>query len=172
MNARADEGRSLMTTAEKKTPSRPKGSDVEVAYRQHRPWLVRFLAHRFGSAISEDLVQEAFARTLKAGTEVRNPRAFLVKVAIRAAREAARRHPQPIDIQTLFPAFEAPSGNEAAVLEQAILRLPKPLREVFLLSRFGGLSNVEIAHRCNLSVKRVEARITKARQMCTALIGD
>lgn len=152
------------------------GSDpapaVDVSYRQHRSWLLRFLARRFGAAVSEDLVQEAFIRTLKAGTEVRNPRAFLVKVAIRAAREAARRHPQPIEVETLFPAHALPEGDEAAALEQAILRLPRPLREVFLLSRFGGLSNVEIAHRCNLSVKRVEARITKARQMCTALLRD
>jgi RNA polymerase sigma-70 factor (ECF subfamily) len=58
------------------------------------------------------------------------------------------------------------------MLEQLILKLPPPLREVFLLSRFGGLSNVEIAQRCNLSVKRVEARITKARTMCGALMRD
>lgn len=150
----------------------PAPNIAEDAYRQHRSWLLRFLARRFGAAIGEDLVQEAFARTLAARSEIRNPRAFLVKVAIRAAREAARRHPQPIDVQTLFPTYAAPEADEAAALEQVILRLPKPLREVFLLSRFGGLSNVEIAHRCNLSVKRVEARITKARQMCTAWMQD
>lgn len=145
---------------------------VDTLYRQHRSWLLRFLTRRFGSLISEDLVQEAFARTLNARSDIRNPRAFLVTVAIRAAREAARRHPQPIEIQTLFPDYAPPHGDEAAALEQAISRLPKPLRDVFVLSRFGGLSNVEIAHRCNLSVKRVEARITKARQMCTAWMQD
>ncbi|OHB26282.1 MAG: hypothetical protein A2790_20170 [Phenylobacterium sp. RIFCSPHIGHO2_01_FULL_69_31] len=144
----------------------------ESHYRQHRGWLLSYLNRRFGPLVGEDLVQEAFTRTLKAGSDVRNPRAFLIKVAIRAAREAARRHPQPIDVETLFPAYAPPNGDEAAALEQVILRLPKPLREVFLLSRFGGLSNVEIAHRCNLSVKRVEARITKARQMCAALMRD
>lgn len=147
-------------------------NEPETVYRQHRPWLLRFLARRFGADVSEDLVQEAFARTLGAETTVRNPRAFLVKVALRAAREAARRYPQTIEVQTLFPAHAAPEGDEAAQLEQVILRLPKPLREVFLLSRFGGLSNVEIAQRCGLSVKRVEARITKARQMCTAWMRD
>lgn len=144
----------------------------EDMYRRHRGWLTRFLSKRFGRGAGEDLAQEAFARTLKARTDVRNPRAFLVKVALRAAREAARRNPQPLDVQTLFPGFAEPESDEAVALEQAILSLPKPLREVFLLSRFGGLSNVEIAHRCNLSVKRVEARITKARQMCTALMRD
>lgn len=141
-------------------------------YRQHRSWLIRFLSRRFGSHVSEDLVQEAFVRSLTSPSEIRNPRAFLVTVAIRAAREAASRHPQLFEVQTLFPGHVAPDGDEAAALEQVILRLPKPLREVFLLSRFGGLSNAEIADRCGLSVKRVEARLTKARQLCTAWIRD
>ncbi len=144
-------------------------TDVEELYRQHRAWLLRFLRRRFGDRIGEDLVQEAFVRTLGSSSEVRHPRAFLIRVAINAATEA--RSAPKIDA-VLLPEFIPPVGDEAVLLKQAILALPKPLREVFLLSRFGQLSNVEIAHRCNLSVKRVEARITKARQMCTALMRD
>ncbi len=142
---------------------------VDQMYRQHRGWLLRFLTRRFGDRVSEDLVQEAFARTLGSSTQVRHPRAFLVRVAINAALEA--RGAATIDA-VLLPELTLPVGDEAVLLKQAILALPKPLREVFLLSRFGQLSNVEIAHRCNLSVKRVEARITEARQMCTALMRD
>jgi len=46
------------------------------------------------------------------------------------------------------------------------------MRIVFLMSRFGGLSTGEIAVRLNLSVKRVEARLTEARRRCAALVGD
>lgn len=147
------------------------GHDIERAYRRHRPWLIRFLRQRFGDLVGEDLAQEAFMRTLRSGVEVRNPRAFLAKVAVRAALEEARRRPEP-GLAVVLPRAAAPVAEEAVLLEQAILALPKPLREVFLLSRFGGLTNVEIADRCNLSVKRVEARITKARAMLAAMVRD
>jgi RNA polymerase sigma-70 factor (ECF subfamily) len=141
------------------------------AYAKHRRWLLSFLNRRFGSLVGEDLVQEAFARTLASGAQVRNPRAFLAKVAIRAALEEARRRPEPGFVYEAEVAVE-PDAEQALLLEQTILALPGPIREVFLLSRFGGLSNVEIAERCNLSVKRVEARLTEARRRCAALIRD
>jgi RNA polymerase sigma-70 factor (ECF subfamily) len=48
--------------------------------------------------------------------------------------------------------------------------MPPQVREVFLLSRSAGLTYEEIAHRCGISVKRVEARMTAALKMCTALM--
>jgi len=102
---------------------------------------------------------------------VRNPRAFLVKVAIRAAMEEVRRRPEVGFVYEPELAVAA-DAEQAVLLEQLILALPEPLREVMLLSRFGGLSNVEIARRCNLSVKRVEARLTEARRRCAALMQD
>ena len=115
---------------------------------------------RIGSLVSEDVAQEAFARTLASGAEVRNPRAFLAKVAIRAALEEIRRRPEAGFAYEPVAAVQ-PEAEQALLLEQLIQALPGPIRDVFLFSRFGGLSNVEIAQRCNLSVKRVEARLTE-----------
>jgi len=148
--------------------------NVEAAdrlFRRHRIWLLDFLTRRFGSLVGEDAAQEAFARTLASGAEVRNPRAFLAKVAIRAALEEIRRRPE-VGFAYEPVAVVQPDAEQALLLEQLIVALPEPIREVFLLSRFGGLSNVEIAQRCNLSVKRVEARLTEARRRCAALIQD
>lgn len=150
-------------------------ADVEQLYREHRPWLIRFLERRFSGIIAEDVVQEAFARVIRLGGPARNPRAFLVRVAVNAAlTQAQQTHPQHLEAPqwALDWVRTEADQQEALLLRQLILKLPPDLREVFLLSRFGGLSNVEIAHRCNLSVKRVEARITKARAMCTALMQD
>lgn len=144
---------------------------MEASFRRHRSWLLAFVTRRFGSLVGEDLVQEAFARTLASGADVRNPRAFLAKVAIRAAMEEVRRRPEPGFIYEP-PVAVQPEAEQAILLEQAILALPEPVRDVFVLSRFGGLSNVEIAQRCNLSVKRVEARLTEARRRCAALMQD
>jgi RNA polymerase sigma factor (sigma-70 family) len=136
-----------------------------------RAWLFRFLARRFGFQVAEDLIQEALARALAGRTSVRNPKAFLAKVAIRVAFEEVRRRPEPRF--AYVPPTTVPADAEVAVLlAQTIAALPEPIREVFVLSRFGGLSNVEIAQRCNLSVKRVEARLTEARRRCAALIQD
>lgn len=144
---------------------------VEQLFRRHRPWLLAFLNRRFGNLVGEDLAQEAFVRTLASGSAMRNPRAFLAKVAIRAALEEARRRPE-VSLAFDFEVAVEPDAEQALLLEQAILALPAPIRDVFLLSRFGGLSNVEIAERCNLSVKRVEARLTEARRRCAALMRD
>lgn len=144
---------------------------VDRLFRRHRGWLLAFLNRRFGNLVSEDAAQEAFARTLASGAEIHNPRAFLAKVATRAALEEIRRRPE---VQFTYEPVAAtqPDAELALFLEQAIHALPAPIREVFLLSRFGGLSNVEIAQRCNLSVKRVEARLTEARRRCAALLRD
>lgn len=144
--------------------------NYEALYRRHRGWLMRFLERRFGNLVAEDMAQEAFARTLAHQSRIRNPRAFLTTVAIRAALEERRRRGDEAWPSTAT--VVEPTGDQALLLEQIILKLPAPLREVFLLSRFGGLSNVEIAERCNLSVKRVEARITQARAICAALMRD
>lgn len=47
-------------------------------------------------------------------------------------------------------------------IEEAILSLPARCRDVFLQSRSEDLSNREIAIRLNISVKTVEAQISKA----------
>lgn len=153
------------------TPA-PNAAVVERLFRRHRGWLLDFVRRRFGGLVGEDLVQEAFARTLASGVAVRNPRAFLAKVAVRAALEEVRRRPDDGRFAYAPPVAVQPEAEEALLLEQLILALPAPIRDVFLLSRFGGLSNVEIAQRCNLSVKRVEARLTEARRRCAALIRD
>ena len=162
-----------MSTVEAEEPTGPATSraTIERIYLSHRAWLRAFLSRRFGSLVGEDLVQEAFARTLASGSVMQSPRAFLKTVAIRAALEEARRRPEP-RFTYAPPASVAPDAEVSVLVEQLLLALPEPIRDVFVLSRFGGLSNVEIAQRCNLSVKRVEARLTEARRRCAALMRD
>lgn len=47
-------------------------------------------------------------------------------------------------------------------IRQVIDHLPNRCKEVFILSRFGGLKNKEIAEKLNISVKTVENHISKA----------
>lgn len=58
-------------------------------------------------------------------------------------------------------------------LEASINRLPVKTREIFLMSRYEGLKNREIAIRQNLSVKTVEFHINKAlKQLRDDLSSD
>mgnify|MGYP000226505104 FL=1 len=57
-------------------------------------------------------------------------------------------------------------------IEEAILSLPDKCRDVFLKSRNEEMSNREIAEQLNISVKTVEAQITKALKTIRSYITD
>ena len=145
---------------------------VESLYRRHGGWLVAFLRRRFGAQEAEELAQETYVRALGSGAEIRNPRAFLARVATTAAQDRARRRAsRPVLVEETPGGAPCPAEQEARlVMKQAILALPPNLQEVFLLSRFGGLTYEQIALRCGVSVKTVEARMSKALAQCAELL--
>lgn len=77
---------------------------------------------------------------------------------------------------SLFERFEVDDSLELKELErligEAICSLPDRSREIFLKSRNEHLSNKEIADSLHVSVKNVEAQITKALKLIKAYLGD
>lgn len=69
-----------------------------------------------------------------------------------------------------YPALELEELNH--LIEEAIGALPEKCREVFLKSRRESMSNQEIADNLNISVKTVEAQITKALKRIKEFLGD
>ena len=149
-------------------------ADGEELYRRHGNWLVAFLRRRFSAQEAEDLAQETYVRTVGARTEIHNPRAFLAKVALRTARDLSVRKANRLVYVPQDAADGATESEQDQVLlmKQLVLALPADLQVVFVLSRFAGLTNEEIAARCRLSVKRVEARMTQARAKLAALLRE
>jgi RNA polymerase sigma-70 factor (ECF subfamily) len=149
--------------------------EVEQAYREHQNWLMAFLRRRFGHQDAEDLAQETYVRAVSAKALIRNPRAFLARVALNAARDLVRRRaarPQLTREDAAPPPAMSGAQDEALLLKQIILALPPKLQEVFVLSRFAGLTYDEIASHCGISVKTVEGRMTKALALCAALMDE
>ncbi|MCC8187158.1 MAG: RNA polymerase sigma-70 factor [Bacteroides sp.] len=58
------------------------------------------------------------------------------------------------------------------LLQQALNKLPKQSREIFLLSRFHHLTNKEIAQQLGLSVKSVEFHMTRSLKILRLELKD
>lgn len=74
----------------------------------------------------------------------------------------------PEDLQT--SSLESEELYE--LIQEAVMALPEKCREVFQLSRMENLTNQEISTRLNISLKTVEAQITKALKRIKTYLGD
>src|SRR5215472_3615645 len=92
-------------------------SAISQAYREHRPYLVDLAFRMLGDlGVAEDVVQEAFARLLRAGAgEIEDERGWLIVVTsrlaldqIRSARSRRERAYDPGEIE-----FAAPRAQPA-----------------------------------------------------------
>ena len=126
----------------------------------------------------EDLVQDTYLRASRQpATVIVHPRAFLSQTAINLFRDGKRRaavrarHHQLV-LRSGSATAAGSSGlleQEAALeLERLILAMPGRYRDVFALSRFGHMTNAEIAAHLDISVKTVEWRMGKALEFCTS----
>jgi len=156
---------------------------LEVLYRQYAPGLGAMLRKRFGQgfeAEADDVVQETYIRIApyRDAAPIRRPQALLMRVASNLARDLLRRRvvrgrhvqevasaPDPVGLT-----IDDPMQN--LLVKDMILSIPEAYRDVFVLSRFGGLTYEEIATRCNLSIKSVEWRLGKAVAHCTKRVQD
>ena len=152
---------------------------IEALYRRHASWLTAALRRRFGHEQAEDLSQEAFCRVgAYAQADVQHPRALLMTIATNAAREAQRRNRVRApdagqELRTPQDVAWGAGGQDAdLLLKQIIASMPPKLRDVFMLSRFEGLTYPEIARRLNISTKTVEWRMSKALDICATRLRD
>jgi RNA polymerase sigma factor (sigma-70 family) len=148
-------------------------------YRRYAGWLLRLLKARFGED-ADDLVQETYIRMRRYdGKVVVHPKALLIKVASHVAYDERRKaSAQGRSRQIRLEDLSAGAGpsclddqTQLLLLKQVILSIPLTYRDVFVLSRFAGLSYEEIAERLGLSVKTVEWRMSKALAHCATDLG-
>lgn len=127
-----------------------------------------------------DLVQETFARVLALNdpAAIRQPRALLYRIARNLAVDSARKQSvRSRHLAELGELEKAPSATPLPdyvlerdqlrhALDQTILAMPQRRRDVFLLYRFGGLKQAEIADRMGISTSMVERHLMKAMAQC------
>ncbi|MBI2260704.1 MAG: RNA polymerase sigma factor [Caulobacterales bacterium] len=144
-------------------------------YKRYSTWLRNRLVRRYGVQDADDLFQETWLRIApyQAIGEIRHPQALLMRIASnlaadRMARRVHRsRHAAEVS-QSDGWGCEMPHQAAEVLAKQLVLGLPEPLRDVFVLSRFGGLTNSQIGEQLGISPKTVEWRMTKALAHCAA----
>ena len=160
----------------KAMPALSSGSDAETLFATYGAWLLGSLRHRYGADLAEDLLQDTYFNILrqKRPVEIRKPKAFLLQVArnLFVSRYRRDRRREELDAWRSLPTSQAAAQDAFLLLKEVVLSLPQPLRNVFLLSRFGGMSNQEIANHLGIRLKTVEWRMTKALAQCAAQLRD
>lgn len=150
---------------------------------QHEPMLRAWLRSRFPRGVElDDLVQEAFARVLRArasGADMRSPKAFLFATARNLALDGLRhRHVSGQATLVPFESLDVLDGSDGIPetvdrheklerLTLAIQSLPERCREVMTLRKVYGLSQKDIAARLGISECTVSAQLTIGVRKCT-----
>lgn len=133
--------------------------------------------------ISEDIVQDVFfsiwknRKNLDIRTSTRN---FLITSVKNSCIDSLRRK----EVESRYMAVQADNMNEAdtedlyaiseleEAINKALEKLPDKIRLVFEMSRFQELTYAEIAQKQDISVKTVEAYMTKALKQLRVELKD
>ncbi len=153
--------------------------------------MARFFRARLGSGGDvEDLLQDLYLKVvgLDAQTEVRDPRAYLYRLASnlmmdrwRSERRAAARDGAwrivAHDTEGAEDRADAPSAEAVvagrqrlAALHAALARLPAKTQTIFRMHKFDGLSYAEVAAQLGISRSSVEKHMMDALRVLSAKV--
>ena len=124
-----------------------------------------------GADAAEAVVQETYLRAAPyALSDIRHPKAFLLRIALNLVRDQSRREGRRRQSQALQRPAEAEAAPQFdhVLLEQVIRSMPQLYRDVFVLNRFGGMTYPEIAVSLEISIKTVEWRMSRALEYCAS----
>ena len=173
-------------------------NNFERLYIDYQPRLIAYALRFVGDSVeAQDLVQDCFVRLWDDYAELEEDEAPMLLFTMmrhrclnflkhkRIVREYADRQISRIRpdrrggeerlYNLCFSYNEAEYPSLYQELEREIQRitdsLPQRCREVFILSRFQGMKNREIAERLHISLQAVEKHIQKALRIFSEMLG-
>lgn len=121
----------------------------------------------------EDVFQETFCRVLedKRAETLENPGAFLHRTARNIVIDRYRKQKLQLDSLSkgLGEIGDYPQedtflefGEMSSAYQEALAELPERCRQVFLLCRYDGLTNAEVAQLLGISMRMVQKHLVRA----------
>lgn len=151
----------------------------ESLFRRYDRWLRAALRRRYGHELADDVTAETYLRAapLAAAGEVRNPKAFLLKVARNLVYDRLRRDrisaaSVPLDDAASALPQSPAAQDDALTLMQILLALPPELRDVFFLNHIEGQTYQEIAATLGIPITTVHHRMRQALARTAAAMRD
>ena len=154
----------------------------ETAFRQvfdqYGKKVYRYILHYVKVGVeAEDITQNVFLRIWEKRGLIdpeKSFEGFIFTIAYRSVMDHFRTNPKRL--QSLFPvdlftdSIVSTVSADAllnhhqleSIYQQALQALPPKRKEIFLLSRHGGLTNRQIAEKLGISIKTVESHMTAA----------
>ncbi len=144
-------------------------SDIERVYREagERLWWA-LLAYTGDREIASDAAAEAFARALKATDEIRDPAAWVWRVAFRVATSELRANRRRVEHPET--AYEMDAGAMAVIL--ALDELSRRQRAVFVLFYLDDRPTKQSAELLDIGVATGSAHLHRARQRLRSIMED
>jgi RNA polymerase sigma factor (sigma-70 family) len=162
----------------------PEAQPLAGLYRQHHPWLLRWLRSKLQCAEhAADLAQDTFVKLLSTppARTLHEPRAYLTTVARHLLVDHYRRQSlEQAWLATLaqLPEPVTPSVEERLLILETLHRIDAMLdglgakvRTAFLLSQLEGLAYANIAVRLQVSERTVKRYMMQAFEQCILLVA-
>jgi len=165
-------------------PSRDRNNQIAAELAAARGAdLLRFIRLRVGNAAdAREIAQEAYLRLMRLSQVdlVRNPEAYLFRIASNMLHEYGLRQRQRAEVESLadepLPAptsFEAAvSREQAAKLDAVLGKLPPNRRAALVLHLRDDLTCAEIARQMGVSVPMVKKHLALALSYCRKRLRD
>jgi len=147
------------------------GGGLDRLYRRYAVWLHRRIRAKVGPDAAADVVQDTYLRVAPyAANGIRHPKAFLLQVATNLLKDQHRQQMrrEGSGFAAQVAQAEAPPQFDQVLLAQIVRDMPQLYRDVFVLSRFSGMTYPEIARVLSVSVKTVEWRMARALEYCAS----
>ncbi|WP_299557309.1 RNA polymerase sigma-70 factor [Seonamhaeicola sp.] len=133
--------------------------------------------------LSEDIVQNVFVYVWKNRTKLKDDfsvKNYLYRSVYNEFIDQYRKRKSVLAIEKKYIDALSQIVEEEenslekliALVKQEIENLPPKCKQTFLLSKQDGLTNIEIAEYLNVSIKSVEAHITKAFSILRKTVGN
>lgn len=131
---------------------------------------------------AKDVVQDVFCNlwTKRKELEIKNINSYLFSATKYKCLEYIRKNKNYTELLSRVNLVDLENNTERDLdfketkfkIEKGIDTLPKKTRQIFTMSRYDDLSNKEIAHKLNISIKTVEYHITQSIKQLTPVIAS